>query len=307
MKFRNLKFNSILNKALLPDFPYNSIIIHDYQVKLNTVSFAKSFSYIHNDKICAFRKLERNDKPSWEETCVVVEGAQNVQVIERGEDPRLFNFKKQLWLMVQRFNPEKKDIEITISNLETNQTFNLQSPFGFNGKNWVPYEFESQLFFIYALQPFTVIRAVFEGDVVNLVREKDEPEFRPIWDHDPINSIGWVRGGTPAMQLANKNYFVGFSHSINNNSDIHSHTFGLYLFNPKTFAIQHKKLSKYVKDVLIDPYGLRINDNFCEIDVSIGILDIHDSKSTVINITFESNIWDIIQQYFSSEEIEAIS
>jgi hypothetical protein len=150
------------------------------------------------------------------------------------------------------------------------------------------------------------MRATFIKDSVVLTMENQAKEFAPVWEHDPINSIGWIRGGTPAIKMANKNFYLGFSHAINDNNDIHAHTFGIYLFNPEKFTIQHKPLSKYVRNFLIDPYGIRLSGAICEIDVSIGIFDIHNPNSTVANVTFQLDILDIIQLNFTSEELKAV-
>jgi len=300
------KLSSTLDKALKENFRFKKMVINDYQVKLKTIAFAKSFADLNGTKITAHRKLERSSKPSWETTSAVVELPFKVLIFDRGEDPRLFIYNGQNWVMIQKFIPTDKDIEITIYNLETDELYNLQSPLGFNGKNWVPYEHEYNLFFIYSLEPFVVMKANFVENNIVLTMEKQEKGFNPIWEHDPLHSIGWVRGGTPALKVPNKEYFVGFSHSININNDIHAHTFGIYLFNPRTFCIQHKQLSKYLPNLLMDPYGLRILKKKCEVDISIGILDIHDPSSTVANITFNLDISDILQMNFSKEELKAV-
>jgi hypothetical protein len=282
------------------------MIINDHQVKLRTVAFAKSFANLNGKKITTYRNLERDIKPSWEATSVIVKLPNKELIFESGEDPRLFMFNSQNWIMIQKFIPNDKDIEITIHNLETNESFTLQSPLGFNGKNWVPYEYESHLYFIYSLEPFVVMRAIFAKNEIILIIEKEEEGFKPIWEHEPIHSIRWVRGGTPAVKVPNKQYFAGFSHSINNNEDIHAHTFGIYLFNPRTFKIQHTPLSKYKRHLLIDPYGLRISDKRFEIDMSIGLYDIHDPSSTIINVTYKADILGIITNNFSEEQLKVV-
>ena len=304
--FSRPKLENVLEKALSKKFIFEKMMINDHQIKLKTITFAKNFAYANGDKITAYRVLERSDKPSWESTKVIVELPRKVHSFDRGEDPRLFLFNGQNWIMIQTFIPSAKDVEITVYNLDTDQSYILTSPLGFNGKNWVPYEFDSNLYFIYSLEPFIVMKATFIEENIVLTTEKYEKEFKPQWEHDPIHSIGWVRGGTPALMVQSKKYYVGFSHAINNNSDIHSHTFGIYLFNPQTFCIQKKPLSRYVPNLLLDPYGLRILDNLCEIDLSVGIFDIHIPDSVVANITFSSNILDIINQNFNAEELRAV-
>jgi hypothetical protein len=305
-KLRKRSFNKLLKSALHKSFKFEDIIISDYQIQLETIAFAKSFANLNGERITAYRNLERSNRPSWETTNVTVSLRNTELVFERGEDPRLFTYNSQNWIMIQKFIPAQKDIDIVIYNLETNKSFSLQSPLGFNGKNWVPYENDSNLYFIYSLEPFVVMKANFAVNEVDLIMVKEEKNFKPTWEHDPAHSVGWVRGGTPALKVPNKEYYVGFSHSINNNHDIHCHTFGMYLFNPRTFEIQHAQLSKYTPNLLIDPYGLRLSEKECEIDISIGLFDIHDSSSTVVNVTYILDIFDMIHNNFSETQLKAV-
>jgi hypothetical protein len=76
-----------------------------------------------------------------------------------GEDPRLITYQGQLLCISWTFNPAKGDLDWFMINLSTGKTINLvNQDLKFNGKNIVPYTYKGNLYFIYALQPLTILK-----------------------------------------------------------------------------------------------------------------------------------------------------
>jgi hypothetical protein len=212
--------------------------------------------------------------------------------VEFGEDPRLFVYSNQAHVMIQIFDDFKKDIDIHILNLETGQRFNLHSPFGFNGKNWVPFEFKGELHFLYALSPKVVLVLREYGNGNSLEKLSFPEKFNPVWEHDLEGSIGIYRGGSPALQISNDEFF-GFSHAINPNQDIHAHRLGIYSLTMSDQSLKHEFLTEYKEKFLIDAYGLQIVNDQVFMDGSMAIGDIHEIESRIFNFRMYFNLSDV--------------
>jgi hypothetical protein len=271
------------------------------QVQIGSVvEFAKSRLKVKGfHEITTWRSLIRGHEPSWISTKVFVQltwflNSSKIEV-DFGEDPRLFIFGNQAHAMIQIFDETKKDIDIQILNLETGQRFSLHSPFGFNGKNWVPFEFKGELHFLYALSPKVVLVLREYGNGNSLEILSFPKKFNPVWEHNLEESIGIYRGGSPALQIS-PDQFLGFSHAINSNQDIHAHRLGIYSLTMSDQKLNHVFLTEYKENFLIDAYGLQIAAGQVLLDGSMAIDDIHEIESRIFNF----------RMYFELSAVESL-
>jgi hypothetical protein len=261
------------------------------------VEFAKSRLKVRSFyEFTSWRLLTRGQEPSWISTKAFVQWKKFLKSskieVDFGEDPRLFVYANQAHAMIQIFDNLKKDINISILNLETGQKFNLQSPFGFNGKNWVPFEFKGELYFLYALSPIVILVLREYGNGNSLENLNIPEKFNPVWEHNLEESIGIYRGGSPALQISPDKFF-GFSHAINPNQDIHAHRLGIYSLTMSNQRLDHEFLTEYKEKFLVDPYGLQIANNQVIVDGSMAIDDIHEIESTIFNFRMYFKLSDV--------------
>ena len=279
-------FESLLKDVWTNLLPYPQI--RGYEVQTGSkVEFAKSRLRSRSfEEFIAWRSLVRGQEPSWVSTKVLIKSQKFLnsfqEEINYGEDPRLFNFRNEPHAMIQIFDQSKRDIEIRIINLKNGHKFNLHSPFGFNGKNWVPFEFHGKLHFLYALSPKVILVLREYGDGNSLEKINFIEKFNPVWEHNLEESIGIYRGGSPALQIET-NIFCGFSHAINPDYDIHAHRLGIFSLRMPDQDFTHRYLTKYKENFLIDAYGLQVTKRRVLLDGSMAIGDIHEIDSKIFN------------------------
>lgn len=296
--FENL-LRSVWNNAL----PFPTLTGEKVQTGKD-VRFAKSsLEFRSLRKVSACRNLIRGADHSWITTDVRLHDWHGLRRLSttyvRGEDPRLFIFQKNPHVMVQVFKEEKKDIEIIIRNIDSGYEFRLESPFGFNGKNWVPFEINSELYFLYSLSPLIVLQLKDYGKSNQLEKLNDVKNFNPKWEHDLVESIGIYRGGSPALKINSNNIF-GFSHAINPDADIHAHRLGIFSLSMLDFRLEHDYLTNYEPDFLIDPYGLQIRNGKVLLDGTMAVGDIHIPESLIYNFRMRFEL-DSLKQFFKEK------
>lgn len=264
------------------------------------VEFAKSRLKVRRfQEFTAWRSLTRGKEPSWISTKAFIQlrnflNSSKIK-LDFGEDPRLFIFANQAHAMIQIFDESKKDIEVRLLNLVTGASFSLHSPFRFNGKNWVPFEFKGELHFLYALSPKVILVLREYGNGYSLEKLNFPENFYPVWEHNLEESIGIYRGGSPALQISRDKFF-GFSHAINPNQDIHAHRLGIYSLTMSDQRLNHIFLTEYKEKFLIDAYGLQIANGQVLMDGTMAIGDIHEIDSQIFNF----------RMYFELSQVEAL-
>lgn len=262
--------------------------VRDFQKKELAVQFAYSEVSTKESKYFAYRELSRTTNNPWDNTKIVY-GKQilrkKIFVIPRGEDPRLFFFRQEPWLYIQIFSELERDVEIRIRNLVTDIEYKLRSPLGFNGKNWVPFEKNNDLYFIYSLEPLVILRMSFDNQgIPGLEEVLSTSSFNPGWDTNFDNSIGRIRGGTPGINL--KERIIGFTHQVHDVPNYQFHTLGLFTLNLNDFKLELIALSKLSPGYLIDPYGIVFSRDKILLYCTVVEGDLHNADSDVANIVF---------------------
>lgn len=126
------------------------------------------------------------------------------------QDPRLIVINDQLYIVYSHYQVGKMFVAEMVFK---NNTFIAQKPdclLKFDGalstkreKNWVPFEYNDELFLAYSLLPHKILKPVRGSDFCQTVTVTKN-EFA--WDW------GELRGGTPALKIDDDHY-LGFFHS----------------------------------------------------------------------------------------------
>jgi len=263
------------------------------------IKFAKSSLKISrkDPTWMSWRNLERKNLNSWDTTSVTLRKKTRFKfkdyTFDKGEDPRLFTFLGEAYVLVQKFDANKSDIEISVIRCDDLTLNRLVSPLGFNGKNWVPFEYKNELYFFYSLNPIVVLKKSSDSPALKIIKGQDD--FEPKWEHDLSKSIGLIRGGSPGIYLPESNKVLGFSHAINPNEDLHAHRLGIYWVDLNSFQFKHHYLTDYFPSFLIDPYGLRRIDNQIVVEGSMAQGDIHLPDSTILNFEIKFMLDDVVK------------
>ena len=85
----------------------------------------------------------------------------------KGEDPRTFILDNQPFVLSWTFNPQKKDLDLFVINLNTlaKTSLKLPSELKYAGKNWAPIPYKNTLCFIYALDPLVLLDCAPNGQL----------------------------------------------------------------------------------------------------------------------------------------------
>jgi hypothetical protein len=282
--------------------------VRSFHEKETNVRFAYSEIELGQSCYFAFRDLSRMGNNPWDATKVVY-GNKSLKkensLILQGEDPRLFFFKQEPWIYFQIYNSVKSDVEIRIRNLLTNTELLLHSPFDFNGKNWVPFEKDEQLHFIYSLEPLVILRLIIDEEgSPKLQQVLSSKKFTPSWKTDFDNSIGRVRGGTPAVKF-HKNV-IGFTHEVHDIPNYQFHSLGLFMLNLESFKLHLIPISKMVPGFLIDPYGIKLSRNKVSLFCSVVEGDLHLQNSNVANIVISFQLKKLAKFLLKTGEMEIL-
>jgi hypothetical protein len=150
-----------------------------------------------------------------------------------------------------------------IFNPAKNLTFELRIAKEFGGKNWIPFEFQNNLFFVYSFEPLSVYKAktVIEAGTNFIEFEPVESKLALSSDSNEAwrdkSGIGSIRGGTPLVETE-PGKFIGFTH-INKGGKLEkSHQIGYVEIDLVNNEIKHREVTKSKLNLLTAPYGLEL-------------------------------------------------
>jgi hypothetical protein len=214
------------------------------------------------------------------------------------DDARLFEFEKNVYMYLQRYDPLKNDCNISILNLKSGIESNLISPTGFNGKNWIPLSFNNNLYFFYSIEPLLVFKAEKNGEIFSITESSSENVFSNLRWGDDANIFSAIRGGTPFENVGNEIY-IAFTHITPSGSLKASHRIGALLLS-KNGELRHLLLSRRVLPThLFDPYGINCvisgDKNLIYVWTSYVVGDIHNLFGVSKSFLLEFNTDDLIK------------
>ena len=129
-------------------------------------------------------------------------------------DPKLFVYKNKILLYFQKRHKLRRDCTIFLHDPNSNKTYNINSPFNFNGKNWVPISGLNSLIFVYNIDPLIILKVVDLNKGKMKAITKVKKGFKPEWNVQDIDSsfVGSKRGGSPMVKVGDNRY-LGIGHS----------------------------------------------------------------------------------------------
>ena len=105
------------------------------------------------------------------------------------------------------------DCEICLYDPHLNKVYKINSPFKFNGKNWIPLSGLNSLIFIYSVYPLIILKVVNLNKGRMKVINKIEKGIKPRWERYIESTFcGSKRGGSPVVKVNNYTY-LGIGHS----------------------------------------------------------------------------------------------
>ena len=129
-------------------------------------------------------------------------------------DPKLFVYKNKILLYFQKKHKLRRDAKIFLHDPNSNKTYKINSPFNFNGKNWVHISGLNSLIFVYSIDPLIILKVVDLNKGKMKAITKVKKGFNPAWQVSDIRSsfVGSKRGGSPMVKVGNHRY-LGIGHS----------------------------------------------------------------------------------------------
>ena len=177
------------------------------------VKFAGTQLFFKGKKITAYRSLERSFFFKPNKTSVIFSVNGRNKEFKTGSDPRLFKHRNKILLYFQKSIKGKLDCEICLYDPQLNRVYKINSPFKFNGKNWIPISGLNSLIFIYSIYPLIILKVVNLNKGRMKVINKIEKGIKPSWNTKDINLsfVGSKRGGSPVVKVNNYTY-LGIGH-----------------------------------------------------------------------------------------------
>ena len=267
------------------------------------VPFALSRSSIGQRTLTTYRIIDRSERtPPLTVWIYQNETTTTTGVIPLAEDARVFQFGDSLYIYYQvavRREGDFLDCDIYIFDPTRSISLPILSPFPFNGKNWIPYEYQSSLFFVYSLQPLIVLRTTEwtdEGLLLELVYSDENGSPKQLVWGDNLGFFGGIRGGSQLISLGDHEY-LAFTHTTPSGVLKFSHQAGSLLFNADNFTYKHIYLSSLKPGLLVDPFGIQIEAGAIEMSYSYSVNNPHEVSSIVGSSIATFNLSDILYRF----------
>ncbi len=264
--------------------------------------FAYSSAVIGLEKLQSFRVINRSgDAVFINSTTWVLNNSEELTggIIAGAEDARVFQYDGKLYIYFQvsfRNLDGSQDCRVYVFDPRTSTTWLVSSPFQFSGKNWIPYEDSGDLHFIYSLQPLIVIKVVsWSDEQLSTQVVHDESNFisQKISWGDEKGSFGAIRGGSQLLRISG-DIFVGFTHITPPGVLKFSHQAGVIFFNARDKTFKHKALTKVKPGLLVDPFGIEIDEEKVRMIYSYSVNNPHETYSVVGSTIATFNFSDLI-------------
>ena len=239
-----IKFNDCINCGILYRNDQKDWIIGDHEKIISIKSFNKTSLRDNLFSTIDFLPEYYSNKSLF---------SSNVIEMNMGDPRFLLLSNGKLFVVFSRHNQHKRLIVIhaeiftkNISDLSVQHIYindTIFTTFGnVDQKNWTPFEFNRQLYFIVSIWPFHVAE-IISVDGKSWIGNPSTISFQQL-DMDSCLKWQWskyevmIRGGTQAIQLSNNTYF-GIFHSSNNVSNVDYGVLQTYFMGAYTFVVNN--------------------------------------------------------------------
>jgi hypothetical protein len=158
---------------------------------------------------------KRSRRRSWlwmQELAPDFEPLSRPRCLGTGEDPRLFRFRGRRYVLSYDWYRNQLETRYFLHDLESDARLSLRiegDPF--QGKNWVPFEYDDGLLILHALDPLGILRCDVESGRCRWVHHDAPEQIAELSWKDPAGRIGTRRGGTPGCRVGGS-LVLGFGH-----------------------------------------------------------------------------------------------
>jgi len=185
-------------------------------------------------------------------------------MIRHGEDPRLFFHGENAFMYFIEYEDSKaSDCKNYIVDLEKNLQSELRSLTQFSGKNWIPFSLNPEIYFIYSLEPLSVLKLEKKGDYFQIVAQSNQEKFTKAHWGDDKKIFSQIRGGTPFIRVS-ENEYLSLTHITPTGHFKGQHRIGALLFELKSGKFIHATLSRnLIPNQGLDPFSImnKIGEN----------------------------------------------
>lgn len=199
------------------------------------------------------------------------------------QDCRLFNLNNKIWCY-GHYTGKLNDIFVVnpvIFNLnEPNNIIYLKiENMGNREKNWMPFEYNNELYFIYSITPHIILKCDIKNGFCSKIYETDNIKNKIIYNHiKDLTNLKYIGSNVPPVliKINDNNYYLGIGHVSQDwpNKAIRKSFFYIFTCHPPFEIVMYGKPF----DILTDYYapveficGLIIKDNV--VTCSVGIND----------------------------------
>jgi hypothetical protein len=298
---RHFIYKVVRVKWLIPS--HNLIEINEPSTG-NLVHTSFSRAEINSKSLTTFRFLNRHHPSSqiaitaW----TTLGGKENASgVILAAEDARAFSFNSANYIYFQRPSIGPKglpDCTIHIYDPSSKNEWEVRvEGISYNGKNWIPFERNGKLHFIYSISPLIVVECswghsnLIQGRVVFT---EDQDISTDLHWGDELAYFGAARGGSQLVPLTHDVY-IGFTHITSPGALKFSHQAGVLLFNPKNMKVLHRPISKLIPGLLVDPFGINIQGSTLDMHYSYAVNNPSDKDVIVGSSTVSFELKDLFR------------
>lgn len=197
----------------------------EYRSEISSVIFWK-LNDISNFKVLnSFSDIDLCDKTKSLKSALKGDLGQGI------EDPRIFKFLDEFWVyghfrgnyegkcihspVIFRINEPHKVIRLYVDNMREIE------------KNWMPFEYENELYFEYDINPHVILKCDIESGYCRVIYVSDKINNHPI-------SSKHLGGGAPPklFEMNGQKYFLGFAHTREVKPVIRKNFFYVFRANP---------------------------------------------------------------------------
>ena len=182
------------------------------------------------------------------------------RVLGPGEDPRLFRFRGRLYVLSWLLDWKARDTRVFLYDISSRRRIPLTLDGGaFRGKNWIPFEYDCELYFLHSLDPLGCLRCdLVTGRCFWVFHNAPEllPRYR--WC-DGASTIGMRRGGTPGLRVGDQ-WVMGFGHeTAPANSDCSHHVPFLWLLDMSARRVHFFDVENTARQGIVDPTSWHVH------------------------------------------------
>jgi len=222
----------------------------------------------------------------------ICENSEFLETSQGVEDPRLFTFNGELYIY-GHFRGYLDECTHSPIILKVSEPFNiknilkLRTPnMRYIEKNWMPFEYKNELYFIYEIFPHIILKCNTQTGNCQPVYETNNTIYHPLTKKH-------VGGGAPPVTIYIKNvpYFLTLSHTRENKPVITRKNFFYVFRSYPPFDI-----------VMIGP-EFNIMEDYRAIEFGSGLLMSKDGKNVIISAGI-SDCYSVISEYPLKEVLD---